>query len=357
MPSQQTLVIISPGFPSDERDTTCLPAQQLFVRSVNKLFPDLRVIIVALQYPYRRGRYLWFGNTVIALNGKSVPKWLRPWVWINAYYHLEKIHAQMGITCLLSFWCHETALIGKIFAARKRITHRIWIKGQDARKNNFFVRMIRPAAHELVALSESLADAFEKNHGVRPEHVVPNGVDTGMFGKKRMKKEIDVLGAGSLIPLKQYPIFFSVVQALIKVKPDLRVVLIGAGPELQRLRAVIEKNRLEEHIVMPGEVPHQEVISCMEQAKIFLHPSAYEGYSTVCLEALAAGCHVVSFVSAEKRPIEHWHIVKNEAAMTAACAALLLSETTDFTPVAVHTMDDSAHKMIALFNVMTRSPH
>lgn len=356
MDPQRTLVIISPGFPSNERDTTCLPAQQLFVRSLNKLFPELRVIIVTLQYPYRRDRYLWFGNTVVALNGKSVPRWLRPWVWINAYYQLEKIHSQTGITGLLSFWCHETALIGKLFAARKLITHRIWIKGQDARKNNFFVRMIRPAAHELVALSESLAGAFEKNHRVRPAHIVPNGVDTGMFGKRKIKKEIDVLGAGSLIPLKQYSIFINVVRMLVKVKPDLRVVLIGAGPELQRLRAAIEKNDLEEHIVMPGEVPHQEVISCMEQAKVFLHPSSYEGYSTVCLEALAAGCHVVSFVSAEKRPIEHWHIVKNEAAMTATCATLLLSGTTEYTPVSVHTMDDSAEKMMALFNVTTKLP-
>lgn len=356
MNPQRTLVIISPGFPSDEKDTTCLPAQQLFVRSLNKLFPELRIMIIALQYPYRRDRYLWFGNMVISLNGKSIPKWLRPWVWVNAYYHLEKIHTQTGITGMLSFWCHETALVGKLFASRKRIMHKIWIKGQDARKNNFFVRVIRPAAHELVALSESLADAFEKNHQVRPAHIVPNGVDRSMYGQVKRKREIDVLGAGSLIPLKQYSIFISVVRALIRVKPDLRVVLIGAGPELQRLRAQIDKNYLGEHIVMPGEVPHQEVISCMEQAKIFLHPSTYEGYSTVCLEALAAGCHVVSFVAAEKRQIPHWHIVENEAAMKAACAELLLSET-DFTPVSVHTMDDSAKKMMALFNVAALSPH
>jgi glycosyltransferase involved in cell wall biosynthesis len=355
MDPRSTLVIISPGFPSDEKDTTCLPAQQLFIKSLNRIFPELRIIIVALQYPYRRDRYLWFGNTVIALNGKAIPKYLRPWLWIRAYLQLEKIREQSGISGLLSFWCQETALVAKLFAVRKRITHRIWIKGQDARSNNFFVRIIRPAAEELIALSESLAEAFERNHGVKPAYIVPNGIDKSMFSHRKGKKEIDVLGAGSLIPLKQYSVFISVVRELVKIKSDLKVVLIGAGPEEQHLRTEIKKSNLAEHIVMPGEVPHQEVIACMEQAKIFLHPSAYEGYSTVCLEALSAGCHVVSFVAAEKKKIDHWHITDNTAAMVATCTALL-SGTSDFTPVLVNTMDDSARKMIAIFTNRLISP-
>jgi glycosyltransferase involved in cell wall biosynthesis len=355
MDSRSTLVIISPGFPSDEKDTTCLPAQQLFVKSLNRTSPELRIIIIALQYPYRRDRYLWFGNTVIALNGKATPRYLRLWLWIRAYLQLERIHEQTGISGLLSFWCQEAALIGKLFGLRKKIRHRIWIKGQDARRNNLFVRIIRPAAEELVALSESLAETFKKNHGVRPAHIVPNGIDKSMFMQSKGKKEIDVLGAGSLIPLKQYSIFIDVVRELVKIKPDLKVVLIGAGPEERRLRAEIKQSNLTEHIVMPGVVPHQEVITCMEQAKIFLHPSGYEGYSTVCLEALSAGCHVVSFVAAEKRKIDHWHIAENTAAMTAICRALL-SGGYDFTPVLVNTMDDSAKKMIGLFSRQTISP-
>ena len=37
---QKTLIILSPGFAKDEADTTCLPAQQVFIKALNKNFPS-----------------------------------------------------------------------------------------------------------------------------------------------------------------------------------------------------------------------------------------------------------------------------------------------------------------------------
>ena len=48
----KTLVILSPGFPKDEADTTCLPAHQVFIKSLNKNFPSLKIIILSFQYPF-----------------------------------------------------------------------------------------------------------------------------------------------------------------------------------------------------------------------------------------------------------------------------------------------------------------
>ncbi len=71
-------------------DTACLPAQQVFVRALNRNFPNLRVIIISFEYPHRRVRYQWLGNTVIAVGGwqkgrmNKVLTCLTVWKMLNA---------------------------------------------------------------------------------------------------------------------------------------------------------------------------------------------------------------------------------------------------------------------------------
>lgn len=344
-----TLIVISPGFPSDESDTTCLPAQQLFLKELNRLFPGLKVVILALQYPFRKDRYQWFGNTVISLDGKSLPKFMRPVLWLGAYKELNRIHRHSSVLGVLSFWCHETALIGTFFSRRKRLKHKIWIMGQDARKNNILARWIRPNADTLVALSDFLADEFQKNHGIRPHHIIRTGIDQKMYSPVPVPKEIDLLGVGSLIPLKQYPILVEVVKGLVRFHPNLRAVLVGKGPEENRLRHLIDEANLGNHIILKGELPHPEIIQWMERSKILLHPSSYEGYGTVCLEALYAGCHVVSFISVEKKEIEQWHIVNSVADMINRCREILEPDIFRSKRILVNTMADSAKAMMQLF--------
>jgi hypothetical protein len=69
MNKPKALVILTPGFPADETDTACLPAQQVFVRALNRNYPGVRIILLAFTYPFRQDSYEWHGNTVIAFNG------------------------------------------------------------------------------------------------------------------------------------------------------------------------------------------------------------------------------------------------------------------------------------------------
>ena len=66
----ETLVILSPGFPENQADTTCMPPMQLFVKGLKDVCPGLNVIVIAFQYPNFRGEYDWNGIKVIALGGQ-----------------------------------------------------------------------------------------------------------------------------------------------------------------------------------------------------------------------------------------------------------------------------------------------
>src|SRR6185295_12039608 len=195
------------------------------------------------------------------------------------------------IAGLLSFWYNECAFIGKKFAAKYGINHYCWILGQDARKGNQYPKLLSPWANELVALSDFIQDEFERNHGIRPRFVIPPGIDETLFGSIPKEKDIDLLGVGSLIPLKQYDIFIEVVAELKRQVPGMKALLVGKGPEKEKLQSLISKFKLESGVTMTGEFPYNEVLKLMQRAKVFLHPSSYEGFGCVCLEALGAGAH------------------------------------------------------------------
>jgi glycosyltransferase involved in cell wall biosynthesis len=344
-----TLVILSPGFPSDEADTACLPAQQVFVKAVNRNFPGLRVVIIAFEYPFRRDDYSWFGNRVIAVGG-----WKRGWIsklqtGLTVGKMLNRLGRDNEIVGLLSFWLDGCAFVGKYYAKWKRLRHHTWILGQDARAGNRFVPLVRPTAEQLIAMSGFLANEFDRNYGIRPAHIIPNGVDASLYGPAPAVRDIDVLGVGSLIPLKQYDLFVSVLHRLAQTFPGIRAVLCGKGPEQDRLTKLIERYGLQSNIELVGEKPHIEAIGLMQRAKMLLHPSSYEGFSTVCLEALYAGAQVISFCDPLGSPVANWNIVRGEEEMAAKALSVLQDPQRRFSPTQLYTMDDSARQMIGLF--------
>jgi glycosyltransferase involved in cell wall biosynthesis len=345
----KTLLILSPGFPKDEGDTTCLPSQQIFVRSLNKNFPSLKIIILSFQYPFSTTAYEWYGNMVIPFNGMKHGIAARLLLWRRTLRTLKKIKNENNIVGLISFWLGECAVIGKYFGKRNKLKHFGWIMGQDAKKGNKYIGLIRPRPYELIAMSDFLSEEFYKNYAVQPLHVIPNGVDPSLFPSQKTARDITILGVGSLIPLKQYDQFIDAVNEIAKQVPGANAMLCGKGPQALRLEKMTGDHQLQKVIVLAGEKAHSEILRLMTRAKIFLHPSNYEGFSSVCLEALYAGCHVISFVKPMKHQVDHWHIVQTKEEMIQKAISILKSPGTVYTPVLPYTMDDSAAAVMSLF--------
>ncbi len=346
---QQALVILSPGFPENEADTTCLPAHQVFIRAINRNFPELKVIILALQYPFAVNEYLWFGNTVISFNGGRHRKIGRLLFWVKIWGVLKTLQKEHSLLGLLGFWFNEYALVSKYFGKVNRVKHYSWITGQDAKKGNLFVKLVKPKPNSLIAMSDFLAQQFYTNYKVKPAFIVPNGIDIAMFCAEKMERCIDVFAAGSLIPLKQYDVFVDVVKLIAEKLPGMQAVLCGKGPEEDNLVKKIAALGLDENIQLAGERKHNEVLGLMQQSKVFLHTSNYEGFSTVCLEALYAGVHVISFFRPMENDIEHWHIVKTKEEMAHKALAVLQDAATVHKPVLAYAMDDVAKQILKLY--------
>ncbi len=345
-----TLLILTPGFPKNESDSTCLPFQQSLISTIQKKRPGLQLVILSFQYPFLESEYIWQGITVKSFGGKNKGGIQRRLLWRKIKKELRKLQQQHAIAGLLSFWCGECALTGHQFAVENSLSHRCWILGQDAKKNNPYIRRFKPDAAELIALSDFIAAEFEKNYGLRPATIIPPGVDKNLFSKKEAGRSIDILGAGSLIPLKQFDLFIETVAALKIKHPGLRAAICGDGPERKRLLLLIEKYGLEETIILTGELSHKEVLQLMQQTKIFLHPSSYEGFGLVCLEALAAGARVVSFIRPMQETIKNWTIVSSKEEMISK-TVILLDEEITAKNVIPYSIEKSAEEILHSFSL------
>ena len=350
-PEANTLVILSPGFPANEADTTCLPAQQQFVQNVQENFPGMNIIVLSFHYPYIGSTYQWKNVTVISFNGRNRGKLSRLLLWGKVWRKLAAIKRKHRVVGLFSFWCTECALIGNRFGRRHQLPHFTWILGQDAKKDNRYVKFIKPRKEELVAMSDFLADEFERNHGLRPGHTIPNGIDPRWYPQQDAERNIDVLGVGSLIQLKQYDVFIEMIGLAKNKMPGIKAMICGKGPEEQSLHELVQRSKLEENISFAGELQHPEVLQLMQRSKIFLHTSSYEGFSTVCLEALYAGAHVISFCDPVTAQIPHWHIVNSREEMLQKLLSLLEDVSLDHEPVMPFSMKDSAKTIKDLYQL------
>ncbi|HEX6192624.1 MAG TPA: glycosyltransferase family 4 protein [Chitinophagaceae bacterium] len=344
------LVILTPGFPVDEHDSTCLPMQQQLVRHLQQTNSLLHIRVLSLQYPYFKKTYHWHGIPVTSFDGRNKGGVHRLLLRQQVKNKLKEIHSRHRIDALLSFWYGECAWVADRFAQKHGSRHVCWILGQDAKKDNNYPGRLHLKASSLAALSDFIQDEFEKNHQVKPANVIAPGVELMPPDNDNVLPGIDLLATGSLIPLKQFNIFIEVVLALKNENPSLRAVLIGDGPEKARLRQLIQEHGLQETVTLTGELTHADVLKHMQRTKIFIHPSAYEGFGVVCLEALAAGCQVVSFVKPMRKSIQQWSIVRDKKEMIQKTFELL-NAANKRQPVVYSKIGDTAESFRKLLGI------
>lgn len=319
-----TLLILTPDFPSDEEDSTCLPAQQSMVRALKRKFPFVQFIILSFEYPFTKTRYRWSGNQVIPFDNRNRSRWSRLIMWINVWRTMEKLSRQNEVLGVFSFRHGECALIGKYFARRHRLKHYNWILGQDAGEDNRYASLIKSRPEELLAISESVSDSFYIHHSVKPRYILPAGIDPGLFPFRGICRDIDLLCADIPSSRSQQRVWTQIMGILSQRDPGIRVKLCG-------------------------RMPHGELLDHMQRARIFLHTSSYEGFSTTCLEALYAGAHVISFYSPQHSPIDHWHIARTPQEMAETILEILDDPATDYAPVFPYSTDDNAVTVMGLF--------
>lgn len=284
---------ITPGFAADERDFNCIPPMQLLAQALTQQGVDLQ--IVTLEYPFRDEPYDWHGATIWPCNGQN-RRWLKGRTLWRARRFCRRILEEKTTTVVHSFWLGWASALGEKLSQSYDIPHVTTLMGQDVLPQNWkFLRGLSPErAARLVAVSDFQNDVFEKNTGLRAAKVIPWGVVEAeipaIFSSER---PLDVLGAGSLVPVKNWEKWLHVIALVVKTVPDLKAEIVGGGVEQAKLERLSRQLNLEKNVRFTGELPRPEVLKKMRTAKIFLHTAHYESFGYVLAEAAMNGCRVL----------------------------------------------------------------
>jgi glycosyltransferase involved in cell wall biosynthesis len=105
--------------------------------------------------------------------------------------------------------------------------------------------------------------------------------------------ESPVIGfVGRLSPEKNLDLLVEAFARLRERQREVRLILIGDGPERDRVAALVNDKRLGEFVEMPGMV--EDAAAHIARFSCLVLPSVYEGSPNVVLEALAAGVPVIA---------------------------------------------------------------
>ncbi|TSD03897.1 MAG: hypothetical protein Greene071436_233 [Parcubacteria group bacterium Greene0714_36] len=96
-----------------------------------------------------------------------------------------------------------------------------------------------------------------------------------------------IVSVGRLVPWKGFLELIDALAVVRKESPEMRLSIIGAGPQEKVLRARIVALGLENIVSLGGSVAHADVLRHLRAADIFILNSSYEGFSHTLLEALA----------------------------------------------------------------------
>ena len=125
----------------------------------------------------------------------------------------------------------------------------------------------------------------------------PLGVDPQFFTPRPFRTSPDsfeLLCVGRLVPSKGQYILLAAISQLVKSHPNIRLRLVGDGPDREGLERAIAANDLGRYVTLEGSVNQDQIRAYYRQADIFVLPSFAEGIPVVLMEAMAMEIPCVS---------------------------------------------------------------
>ena len=139
-----------------------------------------------------------------------------------------------------------------------------------------------------------IAEAMKRGVPGNPV-IVPNPYRSSVF---RLSAEVsrpnDLIFVGRLVSVKGVAVLLDALGLLRRRGFEPRLVIVGQGPEEAALHAQCAALQLERQVTFAGVVRNEALAKLLNQSRIMVLPSFWEGFPVVTLEGLACGCVLVA---------------------------------------------------------------
>lgn len=179
------------------------------------------------------------------------------------------------------------------------------------------VRCFNQAVDGVTTPADSAREILQKYGVTRSVKVIPNPTDLSKFQQGNGKKvragyglsDSDgvLVNIGRVAPEKNLDLLLQAFQDMVrKSAQPLKLMIVGDGPELPRLRRIASEMGLNENVIFSGMVQPEDIPDYLASADVFVMTSKSEVKPLAQLEALAAGVPIVAVAAAGANDtIEH----------------------------------------------------
>lgn len=149
---------------------------------------------------------------------------------------------------------------------------------------------------QTIAVSSTTSDHFNSNFGKPVNIIITNGINIQSIKSVPPSNEkSDIIFVGRLIKEKNVNLLVRAFWTLLPEHPDLKMTIIGDGPEknniLLQVRAFLLRDKIS---LIDFQDQHEEIIARIKSSKVCVIPSTREGFGITALEALRCGLPVVT---------------------------------------------------------------
>jgi teichuronic acid biosynthesis glycosyltransferase TuaC len=148
----------------------------------------------------------------------------------------------------------------------------------------------RTLNHARLVLANSAGTARRcLEQGARTTRVVHLGTDLPLLAAALRPSRPTLVSVGNLIVRKRHADLMIALASLREHHPEIRCVIVGDGPERERLQALSASLGLERHLELRGRVPHSEAVAIARAGSLFVLASVDEAFGVAYIEAMAGG--------------------------------------------------------------------
>lgn len=154
-------------------------------------------------------------------------------------------------------------------------------------------RSMREHAAALIMGSRDTFGQMPEKYRERCVYVPENAVDPKRFGAMHEQDSpftspLRIAFVGRLVPYKGCDMLIEAALPLMR-SGRVHIDVIGDGPEMSKLRGIVDRERVGSSITFAGWIDHKELHGRLGQAHVFGFPSVREFGGAVVLEAMALG--------------------------------------------------------------------
>jgi 1,2-diacylglycerol 3-alpha-glucosyltransferase len=203
-----------------------------------------------------------------------------------------------------------------------------------------YVRDYLKKCQHIVVPSDSMHHILAQTYGVENRTtVIPTGINLKPYRqadgetvryKHGWENDIVLISAGRLAPEKNWETLIKAAARVMPRHPELRLVLIGDGPEKEALGKLAKKLEIADRVEFIGKIPFEEVPDYLKAADFFGFASVTETQGLVTMEAMACGLPVVATNATGTRDVVRSEVegllTENSAEALAGAIERILSE-------------------------------